>query len=133
MPRTFVGFMRAASAAEVDWGWVEGRSFHFNEFVIGLVRVIGDVRAVFTIILPVADTMFVKTPLPDVTRPPDAGSKLMRKTALDALHAAFEGLSICWGEEQMEVIRHDHERMKRVALFVAIVKESFPQKRCGAL
>lgn len=133
MPRNCVGNPRAASAAEVDWCWVEGRSFHFKEFAIGLIRVICDPGAVLTIILAVADAVFVKAPLPDFSPPPDAGSEFMGKTDLGALHVSFEGLSICGGEQQMEMIRHDHKRVKRVAFLVAIVKEGLAQKRCSAL
>jgi hypothetical protein len=48
----------------------------------------------------------------------------VRESALDALHAAFDGLALGGCEEQVKVFGHDDEGVELVAALVAVSEES---------
>jgi hypothetical protein len=53
----------------------------------------------------------------------ELGTDGVRETALDALHAAFDGLAFGGREEQVKVFGHNDEGVKPVTGLVAISEE----------
>lgn len=77
-------------------------------------------------ILNIMNSMIGETLLPHV-----AVFQAERKSSFDELDGAFEGDFFCRSEQQMEVVGHDHEFVKEVFSFIAIVRESVDQEIGG--
>lgn len=129
MPRNCVGNPRAASAAEVDWHSVDHRPSHLEPRVVLSLRISGDVDAVLPVVFRIADAMFVKASLPDLPGVAGLHPHRVGESAFDALRAAFKGLVPGRRKKQMDVVRHDHKRMERVALLVAVAEEGFTEEQ----
>jgi hypothetical protein len=63
------------------------------------------------VIVCIANAMIVESSLPDISWC-FRFRNCMGEAALDALHAAFQGLVQSRSEDGMEVIGHDNERMQ---------------------
>ena len=49
------------------------------------------------------------------------------KSTFDALHAAFDSLICGWGDEEVNMLGHDDERVELVAALVAVMEQSLEQ------
>jgi len=91
-----------------------------------LPRIRGNISKLFPKILAIANPVFVKSRLPDF--PGKLLPNLMRKSALDALGAAFNRLAFGWGQQNMQMLWHYNEAMQLVASLIPIVEERLHQQ-----
>ena len=77
-----------------------------------------DVGAVGEEVVSVAHATVGKAALPDG----EVGFEAVGESAFDELDGSFEGDDL-WGEEQVDVVRHDHEGVEFVVPFAAVVLE----------
>jgi len=79
-------------------------------------------------ILAVANPMLVEAGLPHL--PGKLLPHLTRKATLDALSAAFDGLALGWGQQHMQMFRHDNEPVQIVPPLISIMEESLHKQLC---
>jgi hypothetical protein len=94
-----------------------------HKFICGqspLLRIGRDVTKLILKILGVANAVFMESGLPDLAA--ELSAQAVRKTVLDALDAALDGLIRGRAEKNMQMLRHDHEPMKEIAALVSIVE-----------
>jgi hypothetical protein len=67
-----------------------------------------------------ANPMIGESPLPNFLIAPDDRSKFVRVRAFDQLNRTFDGHVVRRSQQEMNMLRHDHESMQGVAPFAAI-------------
>jgi hypothetical protein len=82
-----------------------------------------DVLAMTRVILWIADAMVGKALLPDEKLETQFLLGAKRKSAFDELNGLFQRNIFRGPDDQMEVVRHDHEFVQKKAAFPAIVRE----------
>lgn len=78
------------------------------------------------VILGVSDPVVRETDLPDFTSSPGIPNR-MRKAAFDQLHGPFQRYPIR-SNDQVHMVRHDHEVMEQVASFLTVMIESLDEQ-----
>ncbi len=92
----------------------------------GADGVVVDVVAVVQEVCAVSDAVVGEASLPDG----EGGVEAVGEAAFEEHHGAFEGDGL-WGEEEMDVVGHDDERVEAVVALVAVVLEGFEEELGG--
>jgi hypothetical protein len=89
----------------------------------GANRIVEDVTSMIGEVFRVVNSMVAKTLLPDwnLVRLSEA----IRVAAFDELDRALEGTIWCGRDQQVEVVRHDDELVKKNSSLSTIVEENF--------
>lgn len=91
-----------------------------------LPRIRRNIAKLFPKILGIANPVLMESSLPDFSGKllPD----FMRKATLDALSAALDSLALGWGQQHMQMFRHDNEPMQVIPTLISIMEESLDQQ-----
>ena len=73
--------------------------------------------------------MLVEASLPKVAFEACPGAQRVRVATFDALNASLQGLIRGWRDQQVKVVRHNHEGMQGEPFFVTVVEERLTEKQ----
>ena len=90
-----------------------------------------DIFSMIHEIIPVSYTMIRKSTLPNFPVTPNFGAESVGVPALDELNGALNRHIFRRSEEQMYMLRHDHERVQRELAFPPVAIKGLQKKPGG--